>query len=132
MRITLWSPGMASACPTRGSPVGWLLSNLPFVDSNDGYRLHRSLARIFETPGEHDHTRTFMLHLLAQNSRVLIEMVATHVLVTESEPVIVLTGQQGRASQQVEDEFADHDGTSSTVDDTLSRSDRKAAFPYAS
>lgn len=74
--------------------MGWPLSSLPFVDREDGNRLLRSLTRIFEAPGEHDHTRTFMLHLLAQSSRVLLEMVATHVFVTESESVIVLTGQR--------------------------------------
>ena len=74
MRITLWSPGMAIAVPTPGCPVGWLLSNLPFVNKDDGYRLHRGLAQIFEAPGEHDHNRTFMLHLLAGHRRVLLEV----------------------------------------------------------
>jgi hypothetical protein len=87
---------MRHAAPTRGSPVGWLLSNLPFVNSEDGERLHRILELIFEAPGKHDADRTFMLHLVVapNNELVLLEMVATHVYVTESEPVIVLTGRQ--------------------------------------
>jgi len=95
MRISLWSPGMALAAPmVVVNPVGSLLSELPFVNSADGYRLHRFLGRIFEAPAEHDHTRTFMLHLAAQNKRVLLEMVATYVLVTETEPTIIMTGHQ--------------------------------------
>ena len=74
MRIELWSPGMAIAVPTSRHPVGKLLSELPFVDDEDGYRLHRGLGRIFEAPGEHDHSRTFMLHLLAGHRRVLLEV----------------------------------------------------------
>ena len=93
MRITLWSPGMEIAVPTHGSPVGGLLSDLPFVNGDDGYRLHRSLGQIFDAPTEHDPARTFVLHFLAQNRRVLLEMVATHVFVTDSESAIVLTGR---------------------------------------
>ena len=94
MRITLWSPGMAIAAPMVVNPVGCLISELPFVNKNDGDRLHRSLVRIFDNLGGHDEPRMFVLHLIVQNRRVLLEMVATHVFVTESEPIIVLTGRQ--------------------------------------
>ena len=93
MRITLWSPGMKIAAPMVVDPVGCLLSDLPFVNESDGYRLHRLLGRIAEAPAEHDHTRTFMLHLVTRHSHVLLEMVATHFFVTESEPIIVMTGR---------------------------------------
>ena len=94
MRITLWSPGMAIAAPMVVNPVGCLISELPFVNKNDGDRLHYSLERIFDNLGGHDEPRMFVLHLIVQNRRVLLEMVATHVFVTESEPIIVLTGRQ--------------------------------------
>ena len=93
MRIVLWSPGMNETAPMALIPVGCLLSDLPFVDPSDGYRLHRVLGRIFEAPGEHEHTRTFMLHMFAGNKRVLLDMVATHVSVTEAESIIVMTGR---------------------------------------
>ena len=77
MRITLWSPGMEIAVPTHGSPVGGLLSDLPFVNGDDGYRLHRSLGHIFDAPTEHDPARTFVLHFLAQTGQgaVIIDSV---------------------------------------------------------
>ena len=93
MRITLWSPGMSIAVPTLVHPEGWLLSSLPFVNESDGYLLHRALGRIFEAPDEHDERHTFVLHLVCQNKEVLIEMVATHVTVAESDPIIVMTGR---------------------------------------
>jgi hypothetical protein len=94
MRIALWSPGMAIVAPTHISPVGWLLSDLPFVNEADGYRLHRMLGRIFEAPGEHDSAQnTCVLNLFAQSKHVLLDMVATHVSVTESEALIVMTGR---------------------------------------
>ena len=87
IRISLWSPGMAEAAPMVSRPVGCLLSELPFVKASDGARLHRMMVRIFEAPGEHDTTRTFMLHF----KHVLLEATATHVLIAESEPIIVMT-----------------------------------------
>ena len=88
MRITLWSPG----CPRLvTTPLGCLLSELPFVNTTDGNRLHRALVRSFDG---NDETRVFMLHLRAQGRHVLLEMLATHVCVAESEPIIVLTGRQ--------------------------------------
>ena len=73
--------------------MGWLVSDLPFATENDGYQLHRMLGRIFEAPDEHDHTRTIMLHLFSQNRPILLEMVAAHVFVTESESAIILSGR---------------------------------------
>ena len=93
MRIVLWSPGMAETAPMALNPVGCLLSDLPFVNASDGYRLHRVLGRIFEAPARHEHTRTFMLHMFAGNRHVLLDMVAAHVSVTESESIIVMTGR---------------------------------------
>lgn len=87
IRISLWSPGMTEAAPMVSRPVGCLLSELPFVNASDGARLHRMMVRIFEAPGEHDTTRTFMLHF----KHVLLEATATHVLIAESEPIIVMT-----------------------------------------
>ena len=94
MRITLWSPGMAIAAPTLRNPVGSLLSDLPFVKASDQARLDQFLRCIFEAPAEHDHAQTFMLHLRAKSSLVLLEMVATHFFVRDSEPIIVMTGRQ--------------------------------------
>ena len=89
----LWSPGMAAAAPMVVNPVGCRLSDLPFKDANDGSQLNRFLGQICDAPHEHDHTRTFMLHLAAQNRDVLFEMTAT-LIHAESGPVIVLTGRQ--------------------------------------
>ena len=94
MRITLWSPGMAIAAPTLRNPVGSLLSDLPFVKAGDQARLDQFLRRIFLAPAEHDHARTCMLHLRAKSSQVLLEVVATHFFVRDSEPIIVMTGRQ--------------------------------------
>ena len=94
MRVVVWSPGMNMAAPMIVSPVGRLVSELPFVNHTDGYRLHRALLRSFDNLGENDETRVFMLHLHAQGMHVLLEMVATHIFVAESEPIIVLTGRQ--------------------------------------
>ena len=94
MRISIWSPGMAIAAPMVRKPVGGLLSDLPFMDASDVCRLDRFLRRIFEAPAEHDHSRTYMLHLDTKNRHVLLEMVATHFFVRDSEPVVVMTGRQ--------------------------------------
>lgn len=96
MRITIWSPGMHAAAPILAEPVGMLLSDLPFVNSRDGYKLHRSLARIFDAPAEHDPAKTFMVFLLTKDGRVLLEMRTDH-LVTECEPIIVVAGRQVNA-----------------------------------
>ena len=92
MRITLWSPGMMMASPMLTAPLGCLLSELPFVNAIDGERLHRALVRFFDE--NDDVIRTVMLHLRAQGGHVLLEMVATKVFATESEPSIVLTGRK--------------------------------------
>ena len=94
MRVTLWSPGMAIAAPMLRNPVGCLLSDLPFVNASDGYRLGRFLRRIFEAPAEHDAARTYMLHLQNRHRNVLLEMVATHFDVRGSEAVVVMAGRQ--------------------------------------
>ena len=95
MQVSIWSPGMAIVVPTLMDPVGSLLSHLPFVSTRDGDRLNQFLRSIFEAPAEHDHARTCMVHLRANNNRpVLLEMVATHFHVRESEPIIVMVGRQ--------------------------------------
>ena len=96
MRITLCSPGMNAAAPMVVNPVGCRLSDLPLVDANDGYRLHRFLEKICDAPREHDHTKTFVLHLVATSRRVLFEMTASLVpeAASESGDFIVLTGRQ--------------------------------------
>jgi hypothetical protein len=94
MLITLWSPGMAAAAPMIVNPVGCRLSDLPFKDANDCPRLYRFFEQICDAPAEHDHTRTFMLHLAAQNRHVLLELTAALVHAAESDPHVVLTGRQ--------------------------------------
>ena len=93
MRIAMWSPGLAVAAPTHVDPVGLLLSDLPFVNASDGYRLHKSLGRIFDAPAEHDAAQTFALHLRTNKGVVLLEMQA-HYLMTVCESIIVMTGRQ--------------------------------------
>ena len=96
MRVMLWSPGMEMAMGASmvRSPVGCLLSELPFVNHADGDRLHRALVRSFDSLDENDEARTFMLHLRTQGMVVLLEMVATQLFATESVPIIVFTGRQ--------------------------------------
>ena len=94
MLITLWSPGMAAAAPMVVNPVGCRLSDLPFKDANDCPRLYRFFEQICDAPAEHDHTRTFMLHLAAQNRNVLLELTAALVHAAESGPHVALTGRQ--------------------------------------
>ena len=94
MRVSLWSPGMAIAAPMVRNPLGGLLSDLPFVNASDGDQLDQFLRRIFEAPAEHDAARTYMLHLRNRHRNVLLEMVATHFHVRDSEPIIVMTGRQ--------------------------------------
>ena len=94
MRISLWSPGMAIAAPMVRNPVGGLLSDLPFVNASDGDQLDQFLKQVFSAPAEHDHARTCMLHLRTQNRHVLLEMVATHFFVRDSESIVVMTGRQ--------------------------------------
>ena len=91
--VTKWSPGMAIAAPALVDPVGSPVSSLPFVNPRDGRRFDRNLRRIFETPAEHDNAQTFVLHLRTRNGHVLLEMRADH-LVTEAEPIVVMTGRQ--------------------------------------
>ena len=76
------------------NPVGCHLSDLPFKDATDWSQLHRFLGQICDAPHEHDHTRTFMLHLAAQNRHVLFNMTATLIDAAGSESAIVLTGRQ--------------------------------------
>ena len=92
MRVVTWSPGMVIAAPTLVDPVGTLIVDLPFVNPRDGQRFDQNLRRIFEAPAEHDNTQTFMLHLRTRSGRALIETRADH-LVTESEPIVVMTGR---------------------------------------
>jgi hypothetical protein len=94
MRIKIWSRGMMIATPMILTPVGRLVSELPFVNHTDGNRLHRALLRSFDNLAENDGKQTFVLHLLSQGRNVLLEMVATHIWVTEPEPFIVLTGRE--------------------------------------
>ena len=85
---------MTEAAPMVTNPVGCRLSDLPFKDANDWSRLHRFLGQICDAPHDHDHTRTFMLHLAAQNRHVLFEMTATLIHGTDIGPLVVLTGRQ--------------------------------------
>ena len=93
MCVAKWSPGMEIAAPSLVDPVGLPVADLPFVNPSDGQRLDRNLRRIFEAPGGHDSTKTFVLHLRTRNGRVLLETRADH-LVTESEAIVVFTGRQ--------------------------------------
>ena len=93
MRITIWSPGMESVAPLHVDPVGSLLVDLPFVNPNDGDRLFKKLDKIFAAPAEHDcSAKVFALYLTTLRGAVLLEMRADH-LVSEAEPIIVLTGR---------------------------------------
>ena len=94
MRIKTWSPGMAIAAPMCVIPVGWHISELPFVNAADANRLHRMLVSSSCDLAANDEHRTFVLNLHVQGRGVLLEMVATHILGTESEPVIVLSGRE--------------------------------------
>jgi hypothetical protein len=94
MRIKTWSPGMAIAAPMRVIPVGWHISELPFVNAADANRLHRMLVSSSCDLAANDEHRTFVLNLYVQGRGVLLEMVATHILGAESEPVIVLSGRE--------------------------------------
>ena len=94
MRVLLWSSGMGVAAPMLQNPVGWLVSDLPFVNAADGHQLEQFLKRIFEVPAEREHAQTFMLYIHTQNRQVLLEMAASRVFVTESEPIVVMTGRQ--------------------------------------
>ena len=85
---------MAMGAPMVRSPVGYLLSELPFVNHADGDRLHRALVRSFDNLDENDEARTCMLHLRTQRTVVLLEMVATQIFATEAVPIIVFTGRQ--------------------------------------
>ena len=85
---------MAAAASTLVSPVGGLLSDLPFVNKSDGYRLHNHLGAIFESPI--DQPKTFMLHFVTQKrpGTVLLEMVADVFISETDESIIVLTGRE--------------------------------------
>ena len=95
VRIKLWSPGMKIAAPMVGDPVGRHVLDLPFVNISDGAKVYQFFGKICDAPGEHDATRTFMLHLFAPNQQhVLLEMTATHMYALDSEPIIVCVGRQ--------------------------------------
>ena len=95
VRIKLWSPGMKIAAPMVGDPVGRHVLDLPFVNISDGAKVYQFFGKICDAPGEHDATRTFMLHLFAPDQQhVLLEMTATHMYALESEPIIVCVGRQ--------------------------------------
>ena len=84
---------MESVAPLHVDPVGSLLVDLPFVNPNDGGRLLTKLEKIFAAPTEHDHAaKVFALYLTTLRGVVLLEMRADH-LVSEAEPIIVLTGR---------------------------------------
>ena len=95
VRIKLWSPGMKIAAPMVRDPVGRHVLDLPFVNISDRAKVHQFFGKICDAPGEHDATRTFMLHLFAPDQQhVLLEMTATHMYALESEPIIVCVGRQ--------------------------------------
>ena len=89
--IKLCSRGMMSLVPTHADPVGGLLTDFPFVNTRDGARLCETVTRIFETSAECDNTMPFMLFLHTHGGVVLLEM-SLNVLITASDPVIVMTG----------------------------------------
>ena len=91
--IKLCSRGMMSLVPTHADPVGGLLTGLPFVNTRDGARLYETVTRIFEASAECDNTMPFMLFLHTRGGVVLLEM-SLNVLVTASDPVIVMTGRE--------------------------------------
>ena len=77
-----------------GNPVGWLLSDLPFVNVRARTRLCEVVGHKIEM-AQQDHARTkstVMLHLRARNGPVLLEMVAD-TLDTEFDTTIVFTGR---------------------------------------
>jgi len=85
---------MDVAAPMLGNPVGWLLSDLPFVNVRARTRLCEVVGHKIEM-AQQDHARTkstVMLHLRARNGPVLLEMVAD-TLDTEFDTTIVFTGR---------------------------------------
>ena len=106
--IKLWSVGMSNTVPMRtvpataiqaarpsekqAGPVGWLVTDLPFVNAHDGTELVEKLGKTFDSPGKHDNARPCMLHLRTQNGAVLLEMTLSVFVTTE--PVIVMAGRE--------------------------------------
>jgi hypothetical protein len=75
------------------TPVGCLLSDLPFVNCSDGPRLQRKLGEFCDARAGPGADRTFMIHLRDHNENVLLEMVA-NVFTTENEPFILMQGRE--------------------------------------
>ena len=106
--IKLWSVGMSNTVPMRtvpattiqaarpsekqAGPVGWLVTDLPFVNAHDGTELVEKLGKTFDSPEKHDNARPCMLHLRTQNGAVLLEMTLSVFVTTE--PVIVMAGRE--------------------------------------
>jgi len=106
--IKLWSAGMSNTVPMRtvpataiqaarpsekqAGPVGWLVTDLPFVNAHDGTELVEKLGKTFDSPEKHDNARPCMLHLRTQNGAVLLEMTLSVFVTTE--PVIVMAGRE--------------------------------------
>ena len=74
------------------TPVGCLLSDLPFVNRSEELRLERKLGEFFDARGSGP-DRTFMIHLRDHNENVLLEMVA-NLFTTENEPFILMQGRE--------------------------------------
>ena len=93
MRIIVWSRGMEILTRMLETPVGCLLSDLPFVNCSDGPRLQRKLGEFCDARAGPGADRTFMIHLRTHNENVLLEMVA-NVFTTENEPFILMQGRE--------------------------------------
>ena len=94
--IKLWSAGMSNTVPMQVDPLGRLLTDLPFVNTNDGIALLEKVGRIFESPDEPDDEQDNLciLHLRTQRrGAVLLEM-TMNVFVTTEESIIIMVGRE--------------------------------------
>ena len=92
--VLIWSVGMQTIVPMQVNPEGLLLTDLPFVNANDGAELYEKAEKIFESPAEHDNTRPCMLHLRTQSGAAVLLEMTLNVFITTSESLIVMAGRE--------------------------------------
>jgi hypothetical protein len=92
--VLIWSVGMQTIVPMQVDPEGLLLTDLPFVNANDGAELYEKAEKVFESPAEHDNTRPCMLHLRTQSGAAVLLEMTLNVFITTSESLIVMAGRE--------------------------------------
>ena len=85
---------MQTIVPMQVDPEGLLLTDLPFVNANDGAELYEKAEKVFESPAEHDNTRPCMLHLRTQSGAAVLLEMTLNVFITTSESLIVMAGRE--------------------------------------